>query len=76
MRIQRVTSATAAILLLLMVTVGGTWADQVIQPTPKLVIKETTHSFAPVVDGAMVSHDFMVGNEGDEVLKINKVKTG
>jgi hypothetical protein len=76
MRIQRVTSATTAILLLLMVAAGGARADQAIRPTPKLVIEETTHSFAPVVDGTIISHDFLVGNAGEEVLKISKVQTG
>lgn len=76
MRIQRVTSATAGILLLLMVAAGGAWADETTQPAPKLVVEETAFSFEPVVDGALVSHDFVVRNEGDEVLKINKVKTG
>lgn len=76
MRIQRVTYATAGILLLVMVAVGGAWADQATQPAPRLVVDETSFSFEPVVDGALVSHDFVVRNEGDEVLKINKVKTG
>ncbi len=75
MRIQRVTSAATAILLLLMVAAGGARADQAIRPTPKLVIEETTHSFAPVMDGTIISHDFMVGNAGEAVLKISKVQT-
>ena len=76
MRIQRVTSATAAFLLLLAVAVGGAWADQTGQPAPKLVVEKNTHSFEAVVDGTVVSHDFLVRNEGDKVLELSKVKTG
>jgi len=76
MRIQRVTSSTVTILLLLMVATGGAWSDQAIQAAPKLVMEETSHSFEPVMDGALVSHDFVVRNEGDVMLKIIKVRTG
>lgn len=76
MRINRVKIAAPAILVLLMVAAAGAWGNQAIRPAPKLVIEETTHSFAPVVDGTIISHDFLVGNAGEEALKISKVQTG
>jgi hypothetical protein len=76
MRIQSVMKITLAALVVLMIAVGGAWADQVGQPMPKLVMEETAYSFDPVVDGTKITHDFKVRNEGDAVLNINKVKTG
>jgi hypothetical protein len=76
MPIQSVRKITLAVLLVFMVSAGVTWAKEPSQPAPKLVIAETTHSFAPVVDGTLVNHDFVVRNEGEGVLNIHKVKTG
>jgi hypothetical protein len=75
MRIQSVMKITLAAVVL-MIAVGGAWADQADRPTPKLVIEPTAYSFDPVVDGTKVTHDFVVRNEGDAVLNIHKVKTG
>jgi len=76
MQVRSVTKIAIGVCLILMVTVVGAWANQAVQPTPKLVTEETVHSFDPVVDGAVVTHDFVVVNEGDAVLNISKVKTG
>jgi hypothetical protein len=75
MRIQSVIKITLSAVVL-MIAVGGAWADQAGQPSPKLVIGETAYSFDPVVDGTLVTHDFVVRNEGEAVLNIQKVKTG
>jgi hypothetical protein len=75
MRNQKITHITLAAVLILMATGSAVWANQAIQPAPKLVMEKTQHSFEPVVDGTKVSHDFVVRNEGDAVLKILKVKT-
>jgi hypothetical protein len=37
---------------------------------------ERSYQFKPVVEGAKVSHDFVVQNKGTAVLKIDNVKTG
>jgi hypothetical protein len=76
MSIQSVSKTTLAAMLILMITVAAAWADPARQPAPKLVIDETAHSFDPVLDGTMVTHDFVVRNEGEAVLNIQKVKTG
>ncbi|MDJ0781103.1 MAG: hypothetical protein QNJ22_03985 [Desulfosarcinaceae bacterium] len=62
--------------LILLLAIGAAWASDVSQPAPKLVLEETAFNFDPVVDGALVNHDFAVRNEGDAVLHINQVKTG
>jgi hypothetical protein len=62
--------------VVVMIAVGGAWADQSPQPLPKLVIEKDSYTFDPVVDGTKVTHDFVVRNEGDADLNINKVKTG
>jgi hypothetical protein len=71
-----VRKTTLAALVVLMITVGGAWANQPIQPAPKLVIDQNEFSFEPVLDGTRVNHDFVVQNKGDAVLNIANVKTG
>ena len=76
MRIQRIIAAALAVPIIVLTGAAGAWANEPIQPGPKLVIDEAAFSFEPVVDGSMVTHDFVVRNEGDAVLNIQKVKTG
>ena len=48
--------------------------------TPKAIASvyfpELSHKFEPVVEGVKVTHDFVVQNKGNDVLKIHNVKTG
>ena len=74
MRIPNVIPLTLVMLLLCVAAASG--ANQATGPAPKLVVEDTAHSFEAVVDGTLVTHDFIVRNDGDEVLHINKVKTG
>jgi hypothetical protein len=76
MPILSVRKITLMALLIFMVSVGTAWANQPDQPAPQLVLDQTEFSFEPVVDGALVNHDFVVQNKGDAVLNIHKVKTG
>ena len=46
------------------------------QALPVAVMPELKYEFAPVVDGAEVTHDFTVKNSGKADLAIHQVKTG
>jgi len=43
---------------------------------PAVVFLEKTHEFPPVIDGAHVTHDFVVANKGSAPLLIEAVRTG
>jgi hypothetical protein len=43
---------------------------------PAVVFPVKTHEFAPVIDGAHVTHDFTVANKGTTPLLIDNVRTG
>ncbi len=43
---------------------------------PKVFFPKTAYKFDPVMDGTQVSHTFVVKNQGEAPLNINKVKTG
>ena len=43
---------------------------------PLAVIPEQTYEFIPVVEGSLVTHDFIIQNRGTATLVIEKVKTG
>jgi uncharacterized membrane protein len=43
---------------------------------PGAMMPELKFEFEPVVDGTIVTHDFVIKNVGSGVLNVNKVKTG
>lgn len=43
---------------------------------PAAVVLERVHTFEPVPDGTEVVHDFVLRNIGDEMLFIEKLKSG
>ncbi|MBW1643388.1 MAG: DUF1573 domain-containing protein [Deltaproteobacteria bacterium] len=43
---------------------------------PLAVIQDQTYEFASVVEGSLVTHDFIIQNKGTAPLVIKKVKTG
>lgn len=43
---------------------------------PDAVMPEIDYRFDPVVDGALVTHDFVIKNAGGAPLDISQVKTG
>lgn len=73
-------------LLLALLTVSPLWGagptDSASAPgdenakAPKIFFPENSFRFDPVMDGTQVSHTFVVKNQGDGPLNINKVKTG
>jgi len=44
------------------------------QASPKAVIEETTYDAGPVVRGEIITHDFIVRNEGTGLLEISQVR--
>ena len=76
MSTQSVIKTALAAVLILMIGTTAAWANTVGQPAPKLVMEQTAQSFDPVVDGTTITLDFVMRNEGDAVLNINKVKSG
>jgi len=43
---------------------------------PSVFFPSVKYEFAPVADGIVVRHNFIVQNKGDEILHINKIRTG
>jgi len=41
---------------------------------PKALFPEPIHKFAPVMEGVVIEHDFIVENQGDAPLLIHKVQ--
>ena len=50
--------------------------ENVIQKFPCAFLPTDSYEFASVVDGTMITHDFVIQNKGDAPLKILKIKTG
>jgi hypothetical protein len=44
--------------------------------SPSAFIAKPIYEFEPVVDGTQVVHNYVIQNKGDEILEIQKVKTG
>ena len=50
------------------------WAQKMREP--KLLLKQTVFDFNEVTEGSTISHSFSVINNGNETLKILRVKPG
>jgi len=50
------------------------WAEKM--RGPKLLLKQTVFDFNEVTEGSTINHTFSVINNGDETLKILRVKPG
>jgi len=49
--------------------------EKSIQDKPVAVIQNPDYEFPSVLDGTEVTHEFVIKNKGDALLKIEKVKT-
>jgi hypothetical protein len=45
-------------------------------PAPAAVVSKPSHQFETVLEGQVVTHDFVVHNKGSADLQIEKIKTG
>ncbi|MEE4261925.1 MAG: hypothetical protein V2I56_04490 [Desulfobacteraceae bacterium] len=66
----------AATILLLFLSTPCTFAETSTASAPKAVLPESIHVFEPVVEGTLVSHDFILQNLGDAPLIIESIKAG
>lgn len=66
----------AAILTVVLLHLAVSGAGDEPVKVPVAVVPESGYSFAPVVDGTQIAHDFIMKNEGTAELKIEKIKTG
>lgn len=55
---------------------GAFGASKQTPPSPSVFVSESRYTFPTVIDGAEVTHDFIIQNKGDVPLVIEKVKTG
>ena len=42
---------------------------------PRAFLPESVYEFQPVLEGVQVSHEFILGNQGDEPLQIIHIKS-
>jgi hypothetical protein len=66
----------AATIFLLFVSTPCVFAEISAASTPKAVLPESIHVFEPVVEGTLVSHDFILQNLGYAPLIIESIKAG
>jgi len=66
----------AATFLLLFVSTLCVSAETTVKQAPKAVLPESIHVFEPVVEGMLVSHNFILENKGNAPLIIESIKTG
>jgi len=57
-------------------TIYSVAAKNSIEKRPLAVIPEQTYEFVSVLEGSLVTHDFILQNKGTAPLVIEKVKTG
>ena len=70
-------------LLIVFALIGGGFAvgsaaamDQSVAGAPRAALSEMQYAFNPVIDGTVVTHDFVIRNQGAGPLNIPRVKTG
>ena len=65
-----------AMFLIFLVSTLGLSAEIPVNQGPKAVLTEGIHVFEPVVEGMLVSHNFILENKGNAPLIIESIKTG
>ena len=65
--------AMAALILAAVTAVPG-GAEKI--SAPRMVLEQTDFDFREVEEGEVLTHDFIVRNEGDKPLEIEKVTPG
>ena len=66
----------AAMFFLLFASALCVSAENTVEQAPKAVLPESIHVFEPVVEGMLVSHNFILENKGNAPLIIESIKTG
>ncbi|NQT10481.1 MAG: hypothetical protein HQ573_04830 [Desulfobacteraceae bacterium] len=65
----------AALFCLLLFAIHSN-AENITGEKPVAFLPEQTFEFEPVIEGAVVIHDFIIQNKGTAPLVIHKVRTG
>jgi len=55
---------------------GDKQAAAISHKGPSVFFPSVKYEFAPVAEGIVVRHNFIVQNKGDKTLHINKIRTG
>jgi len=55
---------------------GDKQAAAISHKGPSVFVPSVKYEFAPVAEGIIVRHNFIVQNKGDKTLYINKIRTG
>ena len=69
-------SMVPAICCILIFAAAALRGDAAAGQGPAALVSERVHTFEPVPDGTEVVHDFVLRNIGDELLFIEKLKSG
>jgi hypothetical protein len=74
MKLKRI--AGFSILILLMTLCVHAFAEtEETGKAPKVFFPENTHKFPMILEGANVTHDFVIKNNGNAPLEVKNVKT-
>ena len=65
-----------AITVCLLFAPAALWAEEDRVGGPALLLPENVYEFEPVAEGTVVIHEFAIQNQGNEPLKIEKIKSG
>ena len=71
--VNKFSVAVAALILTAVTAVPG-GAEKI--SAPRMVLEQTDFDFREVEEGEVLTHDFIVRNEGDKPLEIEKVAPG
>lgn len=67
---------TIPVLIVILWVAGSAAGEEAAVPSPSAFLPEQVYTFEPVMEGAEVSHDFILQNKGNETLLIEKLKSG
>jgi hypothetical protein len=72
MRFNLFSGFAAAVFISLFASIGISAQDA----APSAYFPQTHYEFSPVLDGAVVVHEFVIQNKGTATLNVERVKTG
>lgn len=65
-----------AIALCLFLAPAAGWPADDSAPGPAVFLPQNVYEFDPVAEGTVVTHEFVIQNQGEKPLKIEKIKSG
>ncbi len=73
---MRSKAAAVMMVVLCMILFAGSGYGAQEETKATAFFPETSYEFPAVLDGAKVTHEFVIQNKGTETLTVEKVKTG